>query len=54
MRSDKLEAKKHGIPSSLRRYAKRYGQDIFTVIQTRLQNGDGKRVGERKNKAKAV
>lgn len=42
-----------GIPESLRRYAQQYGVDAITVAQIRLQSGEGKRVGERKDKVPA-
>ena len=52
-RLDKLEAKAAGIPKSLRGYCKRYGSSVSEIIQIRLQNGEGNRVGERKDKVAA-
>jgi len=34
IRDDKKFCKKYGIPSWLRRYAKRYGVDVETILQT--------------------
>lgn len=37
MRGDKIMCKAQGIPSWLRKYAKRYGSDAFKVAQTHAQ-----------------
>ncbi len=34
MRSDKVLAQQYKVPSHLRRYAKRYGVDVETIIST--------------------
>lgn len=36
-RKDKIFATERGISEPLRRHAKRYGMDVVTLIQTRIQ-----------------
>lgn len=52
-RMDKIQASKYGIPKSLQAYAKRYGSSVEEIIRVRLQCGEGKRVGERRDKEAA-
>ena len=52
-RADKLLAEKHGIPKWLRSHAVRHGQSVTDIVQIQLQNGEGKRVGDRRDKLSA-
>lgn len=42
--------RKHGVPKWLKRHTKRYDVDVTTIVANWRKYGEGKRVGERKEK----